>query len=66
MKMSTLKKKAQQCTKARGHHMRWKVVSDLTLMAQCSRCGRWVRIGLVTLSDPAKSVGSALAINCKE
>lgn len=63
MKLSTLKKKAQQITRSHGHFMRWNFSNGVDQAdARCAHCGAW----LFLHTHRASMSGRALAIDCKK
>lgn len=66
MKLSTLKKLAQQATKFRGHSMFWsEPEKDKTFQwASCRYCGKGVAIRTNPLPNEIEIGGEAVALNC--
>lgn len=68
MKLSTLKKKAQQATAWRGHRMKWGPVygtpTTQSQNAECRDCAAVVSIHEMPAPNGIDIGGSAVAINC--
>ena len=70
MKLETLKRRAQQSTKARGHAMAWRApfgnVTTLRFaqVATCRHCGAEVMINTHPAPNDIDIGGPAVALNC--
>lgn len=60
MKLSTLKKSAQQATRHRGHSMAWQLPFGRSQEARCRYCGAGV-----LLTEGLPIGGEAVSTDCK-
>ena len=70
-KLSTLRKSAQQSTKARRHSMRWgnpfgRAGGPLAQIGACLRCGRDVLLMERPAPNGVDIGGEAVALNCRD
>lgn len=70
MKLSTLRKRAQRATKARGHAMRWqspfgRADGPQSQYAVCKHCARDVLIVEAPAPNGIDIGGPAVALNCE-
>lgn len=69
MKLSTLKRMAQQTTKARGHRMSWgqvfgRAAGPYSQNGECRDCGAHVWLSEVSSPNGIGVSGLAVAVNC--
>ena len=65
MKLSTLKKSAQQSTRYHGHSMAWQLPNGRCQEARCRYCGAWVALNEAPPPNGIDIGGPAVARGCK-